>query len=268
MSAVEAVALGVDVHLTSAATGDGLDALDRYTASGAHRRPYRPVGRRASPRSINAMLGEERQATHDIRHGRRQGSAHHRRARAGPAARRRRPHRHAQAFGHSRWSTPRKGIAAAFPDIEALAAAAASPTVGHEGEPGCAVLAAVESGDLPRSGSRATESWSASRATRPSAPTHGCGPRSAAGGRSSTSRRGSTSTTRAEARNEDEQWTRRRVRPHASPVAAEPTLESYAARHPPSAITVAPLMNRDRSETRNSARFAMSTASSCAGMSA
>ena len=50
---------------------------------------------------------------------------------------------------------------------------------GHTAEPGCAVLAAVERGDLAPSGSRTGASWSPRAAGRSSAATRGCGPSSA-----------------------------------------------------------------------------------------
>ncbi len=42
------------------------------------------------------------------------------------------------------------GIASAFPDIDALAEHCKFSDCGHESEPGCAVLAAVEAGELPQ----------------------------------------------------------------------------------------------------------------------
>lgn len=48
------------------------------------------------------------------------------------------------------------GLAAAFPDIEALAEGCKFRDCGHAGEPGCAVQAAIEAGDLAE---RRLESW-------------------------------------------------------------------------------------------------------------
>ena len=42
------------------------------------------------------------------------------------------------------------GIASAFPDIDALAAQCKFTDCRHETEPGCAVIAAVEAGELPQ----------------------------------------------------------------------------------------------------------------------
>jgi ribosome biogenesis GTPase len=49
-----------------------------------------------------------------------------------------------------------QGLAEAFADIEALAQACRFTDCGHSGEPGCAVRAAVSSGDLPE---RRLMSW-------------------------------------------------------------------------------------------------------------
>jgi len=48
------------------------------------------------------------------------------------------------------------GLAEVFPEVEAYAAQCRFSDCAHEGEPGCAVLAAVESGDLPE---RRLHSW-------------------------------------------------------------------------------------------------------------
>ena len=49
-----------------------------------------------------------------------------------------------------------EGLALAFSDVEGLASACRFADCGHSGEPGCAVVASIESGDLP--GDR-LESW-------------------------------------------------------------------------------------------------------------
>ena len=49
-----------------------------------------------------------------------------------------------------------EGLALAFPEIEELAAQCRFCDCAHAGEPGCAVHAAVESGELP---TRRLESW-------------------------------------------------------------------------------------------------------------
>ena len=58
---------------------------------------------------------------------------------------------------------PRTGLDRAFADIEAIAAECRFGDCAHEPEPGCAVRAAIERGDLDRrTGWRAGASWSAS----------------------------------------------------------------------------------------------------------
>ncbi|MFD2350481.1 hypothetical protein ACFSTC_15850 [Nonomuraea ferruginea] len=49
-----------------------------------------------------------------------------------------------------------EGVERVFSDLEALAAECRFHDCGHETEPGCAVLAALESGELPE---RRLESW-------------------------------------------------------------------------------------------------------------
>ncbi len=149
-AAVEAVALGVDVHVTSAQTGDGVASLVSYASDGRTIALIGPSGVGKSTLT-NAMLGEERQATTDVRlsDGKGRHTTVSRELIVLPT-------------GGVLVDTPglravamveaEDGIAATFPDIEALAEGCRFADCSHEGEPGCAVLAAVESGEL--SGSR------------------------------------------------------------------------------------------------------------------
>jgi ribosome biogenesis GTPase / thiamine phosphate phosphatase len=142
-----AVALGVDVVVTSAVSGAGLDDVRMYAGRGETVALIGPSGVGKST-LINALLGEERQTTREVRIGDGKG-------------------RHTTVTrelvplpgGGVLLDTPgmravvmvdaRDGIAAAFADITALAEACRFRDCAHGGEPGCAVAAAVEAGELP-----------------------------------------------------------------------------------------------------------------------
>ena len=72
-----------------------------------------------------------------------------------------------------------EGLADAFADVDAFAAECRFTDCAHEGEPGCAVLAAIADGRLPWHDSRASASWVASRPCRRVVRMHCCGPPSA-----------------------------------------------------------------------------------------
>lgn len=146
LAAVESVALGVDVLVTSALAGDGVEPLLTYISG--HRTAVL-VGPSGAGKStlINALLGEERQATRAVRLG--DGRGRHT-----TVAR--------ELFqmpgGGILIDTPglralgltgsEEGISSAFPDIEELAASCRFRDCAHGDEPGCAVRAAVEAGTL------------------------------------------------------------------------------------------------------------------------
>lgn len=140
------VAAGVPVHVTSAVTGDGVDALR------AHLLPHKTgamLGSSGVGKStlINALLGYERQATGEIREGDDKG-------------------RHTTtrrelvllSGGGLLIDTPGmrelqiadagRGLLSAFDDIDTLAARCSFGDCTHGPEPGCAVKAAVASGTL------------------------------------------------------------------------------------------------------------------------
>jgi len=134
--AVAEVAAGVDVLTVSAWTGTGLDAV----AALARGRTVAVVGSSGVGKStlINALVGEERLATREIREDDARG-------------------RHATAQrqlvalpgGGALIDTPGlRELASAFSDVEALAAGCRFADCAHEREPGCAVAAAVATGDL------------------------------------------------------------------------------------------------------------------------
>lgn len=145
---VKAMAADAPVLAVSARTGLGLDAL------AAHLEPGRTavlLGMSGAGKStlVNALAGQERMATGEIRENDARGrhTTTHRELVLLPG-------------GGLILDTPgmrelglwdaEGGLSAAFPDIEALAAQCRFRDCRHQGEPGCAVRAAVEDGRLDR----------------------------------------------------------------------------------------------------------------------
>ena len=97
-AAVESVALGADVLVTNALAGDGIQPILAYISD--HRTAVL-VGPSGAGKStlINSLLGEQRQATREVRVSDGRGHAHDRVARADPDAGRRCAHRHSGAAG-------------------------------------------------------------------------------------------------------------------------------------------------------------------------
>jgi ribosome biogenesis GTPase len=145
-SAVESVALGVDVLVTNALSGDSADLLLAYISGDRTAVLVGPSGAGKST-LINGLLGEQRQATREVRVGDGKG-------------------RHTTVAreliqmpqGGVLIDTPglralgltgsEEGIASVFPDIEEAAGSCRFRDCTHDHEPGCAVRAAVESGAL------------------------------------------------------------------------------------------------------------------------
>jgi len=140
------VAFGVDALAVSASTGAGLDAL------AARVRPDRTlvlVGESGAGKStlVNALAGREALATGAVRDGDAKG-------RHTTTAR----HLVPLPGGGALIDTPgvrelglwgsREGVRAAFADIAALAEGCRFGDCRHDGEPGCAVAAAVAAGEL------------------------------------------------------------------------------------------------------------------------
>jgi ribosome biogenesis GTPase len=139
-------ALGVDVHTVSAVTGRGIDEI---AARAAPARTQVMLGESGAGKSslANALVGGEAAATGPVRRGDARG-------RHTTTAR----HLLPLPGGGALIDTPgvrelglwgaESGVARAFGDIEALAEGCRFRDCRHESEPGCAVRAAAESGEL------------------------------------------------------------------------------------------------------------------------
>ncbi len=153
LASVRAVALDVAVHVVSAATGDGIDQLAPYLVTG---RTVTLLGLSGAGKStlVNLLAGEELLDTGLVSadgHGRH--TTTHRQLVVLPG-------------GGVLIDTPGmralsvraagEGVARAFDDIENLSGLCEFPDCSHRSEPGCAILAAVESGDLT---AERLESW-------------------------------------------------------------------------------------------------------------
>ncbi len=143
---VESIAIGVPVHTVSAVTGAGLEQLLPYLAPG---QTIALIGSSGVGKSTltNHFLGDQFQTTQAVREDDSRG-------------------RHTTTGRHllplptgallidtpgmrelQLWSTS-EGLEATFADIEALAEDCRFRDCRHQGEPGCAVAAAIAAGDL------------------------------------------------------------------------------------------------------------------------
>ena len=144
---IEAVAMGVPVHRVSARTGEGCEDLASYITPG---QTVGFLGSSGVGKStlINRLLGREAQRTGDVREGDDRGrhTTTHRELFLAPT-------------GGLLIDTPglreiqlwegEQGIETVFPEIEELAAKCRFGDCQHQGEPDCAVEAAVAAGELP-----------------------------------------------------------------------------------------------------------------------
>lgn len=148
-AAVEAVAIGCDVLVTSSVSGVGVDALIDYVEDRKTAVLLGPSGAGKST-LINALLGEEHQVTGEVRasdhRGRHTTVARELVQLPGGGILIDTPGLRALALTGSD-----AGITATFPEIEEAAHSCRFRDCTHHDEPGCAVRAAVESGELSAS---------------------------------------------------------------------------------------------------------------------
>ncbi|MFI6483093.1 ribosome small subunit-dependent GTPase A [Nonomuraea sp. NPDC050663] len=151
---VRAVAPGVDVHAVSSLQGEGVELVSGYLQGSRTAVVLGPSGAGKST-LVNALAGDEVMDTQQVRAG--DGRGRHTTVHRElitlpggglvidtPGIRR------VGLYGMS------EGVDLVFADIEELAGQCRFDDCNHDGEPGCAVLAALESGELPE---RRLESW-------------------------------------------------------------------------------------------------------------
>jgi ribosome biogenesis GTPase len=145
---LEIEALGAPVHLVSAKTGAGIAGLAAYLGRG---RTVALLGSSGVGKStlVNRLLGEERLRTREVRanddRGRHTTSARQLLELPGGALVIDTPGMRELQL----WDAA-AGLGVAFSDLEQLAQRCRFGDCAHEGEPGCAVRAAVEEGSLSR----------------------------------------------------------------------------------------------------------------------
>lgn len=146
-AAVEGVAPGVDVQVTSTVDHDGIDELQEYLVGGGTIALIGPSGSGKST-LVNALAGEDIRATRDVRlsDGRGRHTTVSRELIPLPGGGLVIDTPGLRAVGM--WDSA-EGLAQAFSDIEEFAADCRFRDCRHEDEPGCAVRDAVERGDLP-----------------------------------------------------------------------------------------------------------------------
>lgn len=145
---VEAAAPGVPVHAVSALTGQGCDALRARIGPGASAVLLGSSGVGKST-LVNRWLGEEAMATHETREDDDEGrhTTTHRQLLVLPGG-----GLVIDTPGLRElqlWDVGAAALETAFADVEELAGGCRFRDCTHTREPGCAVLAAVESGALP-----------------------------------------------------------------------------------------------------------------------
>jgi len=167
LARVRPVTRGVPLVIVSARRGEGLEELEPWLVPGATAALLGASGVGKST-LVNALLGSERQATAPIRRSDDQGR--HTTVRrelvvlpSGALL--------VDAPGlrlPELWTTG-EGLAAAFADLDAIAAGCRFADCAHRTEPGCAVRAAIDAGDLDPgrlAGLRELEGQAAGRARR------------------------------------------------------------------------------------------------------
>ncbi|HJQ75289.1 MAG TPA: ribosome small subunit-dependent GTPase A, partial [Gaiellaceae bacterium] len=146
---VEAVAIGVPVHVVSAVTGEGCDALRARIPAGTTSVLLGSSGVGKST-LVNRWLGEDVMATKETREDDDEGrlTTTHRQLLELPGG-----GLVIDTPGLRElqlWDVGSEALEATFSDVEELAADCRFADCSHVHEPGCAVLAAVESGELAR----------------------------------------------------------------------------------------------------------------------
>lgn len=146
ISQVEAIAFGVPVHAVSAVTGQGVAGVSALLAPG---KTAVLLGSSGVGKStlVNALAGAELMATGGIREDDARGrhTTTHRELVVLPTGALVLDTPGMRELGL--WDAD-EGVAATFSDIEALGAACRFGDCAHQAEPGCAVRAALERGDL------------------------------------------------------------------------------------------------------------------------
>lgn len=145
--AVESVALGVDVLAMNARAGEAVEALLLPYITGHRTAVLTGPSGAGKSTLINTLLGDERQATREVRvsdgRGRHTTVARELVQMPGGGVLIDTPGLRSLGLTGSE-----DGIASTFPDIEELARECRFRDCSHEDEPGCAVQAAVESGAM------------------------------------------------------------------------------------------------------------------------
>ncbi|MGB3311522.1 MAG: ribosome small subunit-dependent GTPase A [Nodosilinea sp.] len=145
---VESIAIAVPIHAVSAATGDGLEQLTPYLGPG---QTVALIGSSGVGKSTltNHFLGIQQQTTQSVRaddsRGRHTTTGRHLLLLPSGALLIDTPGMRELQL----WTTS-EGLEATFADIEALAEDCRFRDCRHQGEPGCAVEAAIAAGDLGR----------------------------------------------------------------------------------------------------------------------
>jgi len=147
LAETEEIAAGAPVHALSASRGDGLEALVPHLVPGS---TIALLGMSGVGKStlVNALLGFERMATGGVREGDQRG-------------RHTTTHRELVRLPSGAWllDTPgmrslalwggEEGVSSTFDDVATIAARCRFGDCAHQGEPGCAIAAALQSGELP-----------------------------------------------------------------------------------------------------------------------
>jgi ribosome biogenesis GTPase len=140
------VAIGVDVHIVSALTSQGLETLQPYLKEGI---TAGFVGSSGAGKStlLNRLLGRDAQPTKEVRarDSRGRHTTTHRELFALPGGG---VVIDTPGMREFQLANADEGVGAVFEDIEALAAQCRFGDCAHRGEPGCAVHDAVERGQL------------------------------------------------------------------------------------------------------------------------